>query len=201
MHKVRLLGVAVLVLLPLMLAGTVVAQTPAPIERTPEMEEQASELAALFPDTIAGASLVENLEVAVGQELIGDLDPSDADDARDIEQIGELVAVVDATLDDMAAATSYAQVSEDAYAWVIAYQIRGADIEQTLPLFMAAFEEDIPDAIVEEGQVGDEPVTLLRSGEDPEGDALVFVTRGDVLWLVSVPSDLLQEVVGSLPQS
>ena len=199
MMKVRLLSTTLATVLVLSAAGAVGAQTPEPIERTPEMEAYAAELTALFPETFGDVSLLENLQVTVGQELIAELDPSDPDDAAEIEELNEMVATVGMTLDDAAAATTYAQISEDAFAWVIAYQIRDADIQQVLPIFVAAFEADIPEAIVEEGEVGGEPVTMLSSGEDPEAGMFVFLTRGDVLWLVSVPPEYLEELVGSLP--
>lgn len=201
MPRTRLLSAALAALLLIVPAGGVLAQTPPPIERTPDMEEHAAELAALFPETLGGVSLLDNLEIDVGQELIGELDPSDPDDARDIEQLHELAEAAGATLDDTAAATSYAQLTEDASAFIIAYQIRGADIQQTLPLFVAAFEEDIPDAVIDEGQVGDVDVTLLSSGEDPEGGTSVILARGDVIWMLSVSPEFLEEAIESIPES
>jgi len=200
MIRTRLLSatLAALLLLP---AGGVLAQTPMPIERTPEMEEHAAELAALFPETLGGVSLLDNLDVDVGQELIAELDPSDPDDAEEIAQLHELAAAAGTTLDDAATASSYAQLDEDAYAFIIAYQVRGGDIQQTLPLFVAAFEEDITDALVEQGQVGDVDVTLIRSVEDPEAGAFAILARGDVIWMLAVPPELLEETVGSLPES
>lgn len=199
MTKVRLLSATLATFLALSTVGAVAAQTPEPIERTPAMEEHAAEITALFPETFQGVSLLDNLQITVGQELIAELDPSDPEDARDIEQLYEMAATAGATLDDAAAGTTYAQLSDEAFAWVIVYQIHDADIGQVVPLFVAAFEEDIPDAIVEEGDVAGETVTTLRSGEDPEGGMFVFLPRGDVLWLVSAPPEYLEELVGSLP--
>lgn len=199
MTKVRLLSTMLATVLLLSAVGAASAQTPEPIERTPEMEAYAAELTALFPEAFQGTSLVENLQVAVGQELIAELDPSDPDDAADIEELNELVAAVGMTLDDAAAATTYAQLTDEAWAWIIAYQIRDADIQQVLPIFVAAFEADVPEAIVEEGEVGGEPVTMLSSGEDPEAGMFVFLARGDVLWLVNVSPEYLEELVGLLP--
>ena len=203
MIRTRLLSVTLATLLLLVQAGGVLAQTPPPIERTPEMEAHAAELAARFPEAIAGVSLLDNLDISVGQELIGELDPSDADDANDIAQLQELAEAAGATLDDAATATSYALLDEDeyVYATVIAFQVRGADVDQTLPLFVAAFEEDIPDALVEQGRVGDEDVTVLRSAEDPDMGEYVILARGDILWLLAVPPELLEETIGSLPES
>ena len=59
----------------------------------------------------------------------------------------------------------------------------------------------LPDALVEQGQVGDVEVTLLRSAEDSEGGAFVILARGDVMWLLGVPPDFLEEIVGSQPES
>ena len=201
MTRTRLLSATLAASLLLVPAGGVLAQTPPPIERTPEMEEHAAELAALFPETLGGVSLLDDLDITVGQELIGELDPSDPDQAEEIAQLHELAAAAGATLDDAAAAGSYAQLDEDAYAFVSAYQIRGADMQPTLPLFVAAFEADIPDALVEQGRVGDVDVTLLRSAEDPEGGTLVILARGDVIWLLSVPPEFLEEAIGTLPES
>lgn len=201
MIRTRLLSATLAALLLLVQAGGVLAQTPPPIERTPEMEEHAAELAALFPETLGGVSLLDNLDTNVGQELIGELDPSDPDDAAEIAQIRELTAVAGATLDDAVTATSYAQLDEDVYAWIAAWQVRGADMQPALPLWVAALEEDISDAIVEQGQVGDVSVTMLRSGEDLEGGMWVLVARGDVIWLLAVPPELLEETIGSLPES
>ncbi len=201
MIRFRLLSAALGALLLLVQAGGVLAQTPPPIERTPEMEERAVEVAALFPDEIAGASLLENLDISVGQEVLATLDPNDPDDAAEIAQFDEIVAAVGATLDDVATASSYAQLDEDAYAFVIAFQIRGADIQPALPLLAAALEEDMSEAVVEQGQVGDVDVTLFRSAEDPEGDANVMLARGDVIWLLTVPAELLEEAIESLPES
>ncbi len=203
MTRTRSLSVTLATLLLFVQAGGVLAQTPPPIERTPEMEAHAAELAARFPETIAGVSLLDNLDISVGQELIGELDPSDPDDANDIAQLQELAEAAGATLDDAATATSYALLDEDeyVYATVIAFQVRGASVDQTLPLFVAAFEEDIPDALVEQGRVGDEDVTLLRSAEDPDAGEFVILARGDILWLLAVPPELLEETVGSLPES
>jgi hypothetical protein len=201
MTRTRLLSATLAALLLLVQAGGVLAQTPPPIERTPEMEQHAAELEALFPETLGDASLLDNLDINVGQELIGELDPSDRDDAEDIAQLHEMATAAGATLDDAAAATSYAQLDEDAFATVIAYQVRGGDIQQALPLFVAAFEEDIPDALVEQGQVGDQEVTMLRSAEDPVGGSFVILARGDVMWLLIVPPEFLEETIGSLPES
>lgn len=201
MNRIRLLSVASATLLLLVQAGSVLAQTPEPIERTPEMEEHAAEFAALFPETVGGVSLLENLEVNVGQELIGEMDPSDPEDAADIAQLHELAEATGATLDDAATATSYAQLGQDAYATIIALQVRGGDIEPALPLFVAAFEEDLPGALVEEVQVGDVEVIRLSSAEDPEGSSFVILGRGDAMWLVAVPPEFLEETIGSLPES
>ena len=120
-------------LLLLAQAGSVVAQTPEPIERTPEMEEHAAEVAALFPEMIGGVSLLDNLDINVGQELVGEMDPSDPEDAVEIAQLQEIAEAAGATLDDAASATSFAQLGEDAYATVIALQIRGGDIQPAVP--------------------------------------------------------------------
>jgi len=200
MTRTRLLSATLAALLLLLPAGAVLAQTPMPIERTPEMEEHAAELAALFPETLGGASLLDNLDVGVGQELIAELDPSDPDDAEEIAQLHELAAAAGATLDDSATVSSYAELDEDTYAFIMAYQVRGGDIGQTLPLFVAAFEEDTPDVLVEHGQVGDVEVTLLRSAEDPEEGAFAILTRGDIIWMLAVPPELLEETIGSLPE-
>ncbi len=201
MTKFRMLGTTLCTLLLMAQAGGVLAQTPPPIERTPEMEEHAAAFAALFPTEIADASLVENLDISVGQEVVGELDPSDPDDAAEIAQLDEIVATVGATLDDVATASSFAQLGEDAYAFIIAFQVRGAEIGGALPLFVAAFEEDIADPIIEQGQVGDVEVTRLSSGEDPEGGSFVILARGDVIWLLSMPEQFLEEAIGSLPES
>ena len=202
MTRIRLLSAALATSLLLVQTGSVVAQTPPPIERTPEMEEHAAELAALFPETLAGVSLLENLEVEVGQELIGELDPSDPDDAEDIVLIDELTAAAGTTLDDMAAASGYGQIDEDTYAFVIAYQLRGAtDIQPALPLFVAASEEDMGATTVEQAQIGGVDVTLLASAEEPEADPLAILARGDVIWMLIVPPESLEEAIGSLPES
>ena len=201
MTRIRLLSAALAASLLLVQAGSVVAQTPPPIERTPEMEEHAAELAALFPETLAGVSLLENLEVEVGQELIGEMDPRDLDDAEEIARIHELAAAAGATLDDSATAISYAQLNDDEYATVVAYQVRGGDMQKTLPLFVTAFEVDIPDLLVEQVQVGDEEVTLISSAEDPEAGAFALLPRGEVIWMLIVPAEFLEETIGSLPES
>jgi|GEM_PF-5711855 len=201
MIRTRLLSATLAASLLLVQAGGVLAQTPPPIERTPEMEEHAAELAALFPETLGGVSLLDDLDINVGQELIGELDPSDPDDAEEIAQHHELAAAAGATLDDAATASSYAQLDEDAYGFIVAYQVRDADIQPALPLFVAALEEDILDAIVEQEQVGDVDVTMFRSAEDPEGGAWALLARGDLIWLLAVPPELLEETIGSLPES
>ena len=201
MNRIRLLSVTSATLLLLVQAGGVLAQTPEPIERTPEMEEHAAEFAAAFPESIGGASLLENLEINVGQELIGEMDPRDPEEAADIAQLHELAEAAGATLDEAATATSYAQLGEDAYATIIALQIRGGDIAPALPLFVAAFEEDLPGALVEETQVGDVEVIRLSSAEEPEGGSFVILGRGDAMWLVAVPPEFLEETIGSLPES
>ena len=201
MNRIRLLSVTSATLLLLVQAGGVLAQTPEPIERTPEMEEHAAELAAAFPESIGGASLLENLEINVGQELIGEMDPSDPEEAADIAQLHDLAEAAGASLDEAATATSYAQLGEDAYATIIALQIRGGDIAPALPLFVAAFEEDLPGALVEETQVGDVEVIRLSSAEEPEGGSFVILGRGDAMWLVAVPPEFLEETIGSLPES
>ena len=200
MNRIRLLSVTSATLLLLVQAGGVLAQTPEPIERTPEMEEHAAELAAAFPESIGGASLLENLEINVGQELIGEMDPSDPEEAADIAQLHDLAEAAGASLDEAATATSYAQLGEDAYATIIALQIRGGDIAPALPLFVAAFEEDLPGALVEETQVGDVEVIRLSSAEEPEGGSFVILGRGDAMWLVAVPPEFLEETIGSLPE-
>ncbi len=201
MTRTRLLSATLATTLLLVQAGGVLAQTPPPIERTPEMEEHAAEFAALFPETVGGVSLLDNLEINVGQELIGEMDPSDPDDAADIDQLHELAAAAGATLDDAAVATSYVDLGEYEYATIIAFQVRGGDIEPALPLFVAAFEEDMPGAVVEETQVGDVDVIMLSIAEDPEGGGFVILARGDALWLLAVPAELVEETVESLPES
>ena len=201
MNRIRLLIVTSATLLLLVQAGGVLAQTPEPIERTPEMEEHAAEFAAAFPESIGGASLLENLEINVGQELIGAMDPSDPEEAADIAQLPELAEAAGATLAEAAPATSYAPLGADAYATIIALQIRGGDIAPALPLFVAAFEEDLPGALVEETQVGDVDVIRLSSAEDPEGGSFVILGRGDAMGLVAVPPEFLEETIGSLPES
>ncbi len=201
MTRLRLLSATLCTLLLTVQAGAVLAETPPPIERTPEMEEHAAEAAAMFPDEIAGVSLAENLDINVGLELIGELDPSDPDDAKEIARFEEIAVVVGATLDDWATASSYAQLDEETFVWIAAFQVRGTDIQPALPLLVAAFEEDILDAIVEQGQVGDVEVTMLRSAEDPEGSGWALLPRGDVIWLLAVPPELLEEAIESLPES
>lgn len=200
MIRFRLLSATLCTLL-IVHAGSVLAQTPPPIERTPEMEEHAAEVVALFPSELAGVSLLDNLDINVGQELISELDPSDPDDAEEIAQFDEIAAAVGATLDDSATATSYAQLDEEAFVWVFAYQVREADIQPALPLLVAALEEDILDAVIEQEQIGDVDVTMLRSAEDPEGSGWALLARGDVIWLLAVPPELLEETIGSLPES
>lgn len=187
---------ALLLLLP---AGGAMAQTPEPIERTPEMEQHAAELAAVFPTTLGDVSIADELQVNVGQELIGELDPSDPDDAADIAEIEGLMAAAGATLDDAATAVSFFELDEGSYGFIAAYQIRGSDAAATLPQFVAAFEADIADPLIEQGQIADTDVTFIRSGEDPEGEAVILVPRGDITWLLALPDDLLEEAIGSLP--
>lgn len=201
MLRMRLLGVTSAALLLLAQTGSVFAQTPPPFERTPEMEQHAAEFAALFPETVGGVSLLDNLDIAVGQELLGELDPSHPDDANDIAQLHELAAAAGATIDEAATATSYAQLGEDAYVTIIGLRIRGGDIEPALPLFVAAFEEDVPGVLVEETQMGDVDVIRLSSTEDPEAGSFHILARGDVMWLVAVPPEHLEETIESLPES
>jgi hypothetical protein len=101
----------------------------------------------------------------------------------------------------MAAASSDVEFDEDQYGFIVAYRFRGSDLQQTLPVFVAWLEEDIGDLLVEQSQVGDAEVTLLRSSEQPDGDQLVLLARGDVTCFISVPAQLLEEAVGSLPES
>jgi hypothetical protein len=201
MTKRRLLSATLGAALLLTQAGGAVAQTPPPIERTPEMEAYAAELAAIFPETVAGVSLMEYLEIDVGQELLAELDPSDPDDAEDIALLEELVATIGVSLDDAATAGSYARLDEESYAYLVGLHVRGGDVQPALPLFIAAFEADIPDALVEQGQVGDQEVTMLRSAAAPHEDAFALLARGNMLWMLAVPTEHLEELVGSLPES
>jgi len=201
MTKRRLLSATLGATLLLAQAASVAAQTPPPIERTPEMEAHAAELAALFPEALAGVSLLDNLEIDIGRELLAELDPSDPDDAAEIAMLDELVAAAGVSLDDAATVGSWAQLDDETWAYLAGFQVRGGDVQPTLPFFLDAFEEDIPDALIEPGQVGDEDVTFLRSAEQPEEDPLVLLTRGDMLWMLAVPADQLEEFVGQLPES
>lgn len=201
MIRFRPLSVAMAALLLFALGGSALGQTPLPIERTPEMEEHAAEFAAQFPETVGGVSLLDNLEIDVGQELIGEMDLSDPEDAAEIARFNEIASAAGGTLDDAATAISYAQLSEDAFVTIIALQVRGSDIQPALPLFVATFEEDMPGVLVEEAQVNDVDVTRLSDPEDPEAGSIVILARGDALWLVSAPPEYLEETIGSLPES
>lgn len=201
MNRTRLLSATVGALLLIVPAGGALAQTPEPVERTPEMEARAAELTALFPAELAGVSLLDDLDVDIGQEMIAERDPSDPDDAQDIETIHGLMEAAGATLDDAATAAAFFALDEEAFGFLFLYQILGSDARETLPTFVEAFQEDIPDAVAEPGQVGDVEVTFLHTDEDAEGDVIMLLTRGDITWVVGVPMQYLEEVVGSLPES
>lgn len=201
MIKCRLLSAMLGATLLIAQAGAAVAQTPEPIERTPEMEAHAAELSAIFPASLAGVSLVDNLDIDIGRELLAELDPSDPEDAAEIAMIDELVAAAGVSIDDAATVGSWAQLDEETWAYLAGFQVRGGDVQPTLPLFLAAFEEDMSDALIEPGQLGGEDVTLLRSAGAPDQDPLVLLARGDILWMLSVPSDHVEEFVGQLPES
>jgi hypothetical protein len=196
-----MLGATLGALLLVVQAGGVLAQTPEPVERTPEMEQHAAEMAALFPAELGGVSLVEGLGVDVGQELLAEMDPSDPDGADDIAQINELVEAAGATVDDMATAVSFVELDDGMYGFLAAYQIRGADATQTLPLFVAAFLQDVPEARVEQGQIANREVTLIYEDESPEADPLVLWASGDVTWFVGAPEQFLEEAVASTTES
>jgi hypothetical protein len=181
-------------------AGGVIAQTPPPIERTPEMEAYAAELAELFPETLAGVSFADNLDIDVGQELLAELDPSDPDDAREIAMLDEMVAAAGVSIDDAATVGSWAQPDDETWVYLAGFKVRGGDIEPTVPFFLEAFQQDSPDVLIEPGQVGGEDVTLLSSTDAPEENPTVLMTRGDMLWMLMVPAEDLEEIMGQLPE-
>jgi len=199
MIRTRALGAALGALLLLMPAAGALAQTPEPVERTPEMEQRAAELTALFPTELGGVSLVDDLQVEVGPELLAELDPSDPDDAEQIADIHEIMEAAGATVDDAATAVTFFALDEDDFGFVAAYQILGSDAQATLPLFVAAWQEDLPESTAEPGQIAGREVTVLRNDDDPDAEALVLLSSGDTTWMVSVPEQFLEEAVASFP--
>ena len=200
MTRTRLVAAALGALLLLMPAAGAVAQTPEPVERTPEMEQRAAELTALFPAELGDVSLLDDLEVQVGQELLAELDPSDPYDAEQIADIHEIMEAAGATVDDAATAASFFALGEDDFGFVAAYQILGSDSQVTQPLFVAAFQEDLPQSSTEQVQIAGRDVTVLRNDEEPGADPFVHVPSGDTTWLLSVPEQFLEEAVGSFPR-
>lgn len=176
------------------------AQTPEPEPRTPEMEQRAAELSAQFPQALGGASLLDQLEVDVGRELIAELDPSDPDDAEEIADIHELMEAAGATIDDATTGVSFVELGDDSFGFVAAYQIRGTDAQQTLPLFVAAFREGLTESRAEQDRIADRDVTVLYNDELPDIEPLVLWSSGDTVWLVSAPERYLEEAVGSFPE-
>ncbi len=199
MIRTRVLGATLGVLLLASGAGGAMAQTPEPIERTPEMEQQAAALIALFPAELGGVSLVEGIQVDVGQELLAELDPSDEYGAQEIARIHEYVEAGGGTVDDAATAVTFTALDDETYLYMAAFQIRGGDVQPVAPLLLAAFQADMPGSRVEQGQIANREVTLLYDDASPEAEPIVVVPLGEVIWLVSAPEQLLEEAVASFP--
>jgi len=200
MTRSRVLAATLGALLLASQAGGVMAQTPEPVERTPEMEQHAADLVALFPAELGGVPLVDDLDVDVGQELLAELDPSNPDHADEIADIKGIIEAAGATVDDAATAVSFVELDDTTYGYMAAFHIRGGDMQQALPLFMASFQEDVPASRVEQAQIANREVTLLYDEESPESDPLVVVAIGDVIWLLSAPERFLEEAVKSFPE-
>ena len=199
MTRTRVLGATFIALLLSMPAGSVLAQTPEPVERTQEMEQRAADLTTLFPAELAGVSLVDDLTVQVGRELLAELDPSDSDDAEQIADIHEIMEAAGATIDDAVIAFTFVELAEGEGGFVAAYQILGSDAQQTLPLWVAALEEDVAEPRVEQRQIADRDVTVVLSDESPDAAPFVLLASDDVTWLLSVPERFMEEAVDSFP--
>jgi hypothetical protein len=185
-----------------------------PLPPEPSLEPEPSylgdsELAALFPTEIAGSPV--DVQTYAGADILASADPTDTMDQVRLQHLQKILTAQGKTMGDMSEAFG-SFPTEDAFGYIIAVRIKGADIgelkDALLPLQLtdARDPQQTPTTIAGKDVfiVTDGP--LDTSSPDPSADPYsvgsdraYMYAKDDVLWFVAANEPELTEVFQKLP--
>jgi hypothetical protein len=183
LHKLHSLSAVALTAALLLPAGTAMAQDEAVASVGPDAvaadrDPRLTELLALLPSELAGASLADNLTLATGEQLFALMRP---------EESAIIQSVLDAggkSVADYAAATTWLSIAATDVVVVQAHRIAGVDASATVDAWVEALTVNLADPEVGEGLVAGRPVTLVSDASAPEVPTLHLFPVGDVTWMI-----------------
>jgi hypothetical protein len=192
LHKLASLSALALSALLLLPAGSVMAQDDAVASAGPDavaadQDPRLTELVALLPAELAGASLADNLTLATGEQLFALMRP---------EESAIIQGMLDAggtTVADYAAATTWLPVTATSVVVVQAHRIAGIDADATTDAWVEVLTVNLADPQVSAGSVAGRPVTLISDAAAPEVPSLYLFPEGDVTWMIVAADEAIVE--------
>jgi hypothetical protein len=198
MPKLRLLsafGLSVALLLPVPAAHAQEGVEASPEAATTEAIEDTriSDLTLLVPENLAGLPLRENLQVATGEQLLGEMS---ADERAIFEA---LLTANGKTITDYAAANAIVPITDTDFIVVQPHRISGIDAAATIDAWIELLDLDAQEPRVTEQVIAGRDVTLLSDDARPDFPLLHLFAAADIVWMVVAEDDsLVEEAVRTL---
>ena len=193
LRRLPLLALATALLLP----GAVTAQdataepsaTPVAVEDT-----RIAELLALVPEQLAGIPLREDLQIATGEQLAGQM----SDDEYAVFEA--MLVEQDRSFADYAAASLYLPITDTQVVVVQAHRVDGIDASRSIDGWIEILGLNAEQPRVVATSIAGREVVLVSDDGSPDFPPVTMFAAGDVVWMVvSANEALVEEAVRALP--
>ena len=191
-RRLPLLALAAMLLLP----GAATAQddtaepsaTPAAVDDT-----RIAELRALVPEQLAGIPLREDLQVATGEQLAGQM----SDDEYAVFEA--MLTEQDRSFADYVAANVYLPITDTQVVVVQAHRVEGIDASEAIEGWIEILGLNAEQPRVVAASIAEREVVLVSDDARPDFPPLAMFAAGDVVWMVVSENEaLVQEAVRTL---
>ena len=191
-RRLPLLALAAVLLLP----GAATAQddtaepsaTPAAVDDT-----RIAELRVLVPEQLAGIPLREDLQVATGEQLAGQM----SDDEYAVFE--EMLTEQGRSFADYVAASVYLPITDTQVVVVQAHRVEDIDASETIEGWIEILGLNAEQPRVVAASIAGREFVLVSDDAHPDFPPLTMFAAGDVVWMVVSENEaLVQEAVRAL---